>query len=86
AEFTGGTMSGNAGCNTFSGPYSIQGDVIKVDHLLVTEIACQEPIASVEKAYLEALNLADKVAILDNGKLQLWDSASKSTLDFIQAN
>ena len=83
AAFAAGTMSGNAGCNTFNGPYTITGQDIALGPLMSTKMACQEPIASVENAYLAALNVVDKVAILDNGKLQLWDSEGKTTLAFV---
>jgi hypothetical protein len=49
-------------------------------------MACAEPMQTVENAYLAALAVIDKVAILDNGKLQLWDSQGKTTLAFIKAS
>jgi len=39
-----------------------------------------------ETTYLAALDVVDKVAILDDGKLQLWDSAGKTTLAFIKGS
>jgi heat shock protein HslJ len=86
AAFADGTMSGNAGCNTFSAPYSIEGDNFTVGPAASTKMACEEPIASVEAAYLAALAVVDKVAILEDGKLQLWDSGGKTTLAFVEAN
>lgn len=86
AEFKDGTLTGNAGCNTFSASYTIEGDVITLGPAASTKMACEEPIASVENAYLAALSVIDKVAILENGKLQLWDSEGKTTLAFLQAN
>jgi heat shock protein HslJ len=85
AEFKGGVMSGNAGCNTFSAPYTIEGDAITLGPAAGTKMACAEPIASVENAYLAALGVVDKVAILEDGKLQLWDSGGKTTLQFVKA-
>ena len=85
AEFNAGTMSGNAGCNTFTAPYSIDGDSFTVGPAASTKMACEEPIATVEAAYLAALAVVDKVAILDDGKLQLWDSGGKTTLAFVKA-
>ena len=86
AAFADGTMSGNAGCNTFNAPYTIEGDTITLGPATSTKMACEEPMATVEAAYLAALAVVDKVAILDDGTLQLWDSAGKTTLQFIQAS
>jgi heat shock protein HslJ len=86
AEFKDGMMTGNAGCNTFSATYAIQGDSITLGPVVSTKMACAEPMQTVENAYLAALAVIDKVAILDNGKLQLWDSQGKTTLAFIKAS
>jgi len=86
ASFTADTMSGNAGCNTFNGGYTLTGQDLKLDPMASTMMACQEPIASVENAYLAALNVVDKAALLDNGNLQLWDSEGKTTLVFLKGN
>jgi heat shock protein HslJ len=86
AEFTADVMSGNAGCNTFNGGYSIDGDNLKLEPMASTLMLCQEPIASVENAYLAALGVVDKVAYLDNGNLQLWDSEGKTTLVFLKGS
>ncbi|HYO41968.1 MAG TPA: META domain-containing protein [Candidatus Limnocylindrales bacterium] len=86
AEFTADVMSGNAGCNTFSGGYVIDGDKLTLEPMSSTMKLCEEPIASVENAYLAALGVVDKVAYLDNGNLQLWDSEGKTTLMFLKGN
>jgi len=86
AAFDGGTMSGSAGCNTFSAPYTIEGDTISFGPAVSTKMACEEPMATVEGAYLLALSVVDRVAFLDDGKLQLWDSEGKTTLAFLKGN
>ncbi|HEX5828104.1 MAG TPA: META domain-containing protein [Candidatus Limnocylindrales bacterium] len=86
ASFEGGTMSGNAGCNTFTTSYEIDGDTITLGEIATTMMACEEPMASVEAAYLAALAVVDKVAFLEDGKLQLWDSGGKTTLAFLKGN
>jgi heat shock protein HslJ len=86
AKFDAGTISGNAGCNTFSAPYTIQGDSITFGPAVSTKIACESPMSDVENAYLQALSVSDKVAILDDGRLQLWDSEGKTTLAFIKGS
>jgi len=84
ASFTADTMNGNAGCNTFNGPYTLTGENLKVGPIISTKMACPEPGASVENAYLAALNVVDKAALLDNGNLQLWDTEGKTTLEFVK--
>ncbi len=86
AAFTADAMSGNAGCNTFDGPYTLEGDNLKLGPMVSTKLACQEPIASVENAYLAALAVVDKAALLDDGNLQLWDSEGKTTLVFLRGS
>jgi heat shock protein HslJ len=84
--FADGQVSGNAGCNTFSGSYTVTGDGIELGPLMSTKMACEEPMATVEGAFLAALDSVDKVAILDDGKLQLWDDGGKTTLAFLKGS
>ena len=84
--FEGGNLTGNAGCNTFSSTYTVTGDAIELGPIMSTKMACEEPMASVEGAYLAALESIDKVAILDDGKLQLWDDGGKTTLAFLKGS
>ncbi len=82
--FEGGNISGNAGCNTFNATYTITGDAVEIGPIMSTKMACEEPMSTVEGAYLAALDAVNKVAILDDGKLQLWDDGGKTTLAFIK--
>jgi heat shock protein HslJ len=84
--FEGGNLTGNAGCNTLSSTYTVTGDAIEIGPIMSTKMACEEPMASVEGAYLAALESIDKVAILDDGKLQLWDDGGKTTLAFLKGS
>ena len=59
AEFDGAQISGNSGCNTFSGPYTVSGQTIRIGPLASTEIACTDPaLQAQEQQYLAALGLA----------------------------
>jgi len=56
---TDGTVSGNATCNNFSGPYKIDGDKITIGPLASTMMACaSEELSAQEAAYLAALQSA----------------------------
>ena len=74
AEFTADTMSGRAGCNTFTAGYTLDGDNFTLTGISSTMMACEGPVATVETAYLQALAVLDKAALLDDGRLQLWDA------------
>lgn len=86
AEFTADTMSGRSGCNTFSAGYTLDGDSFTLTAISSTMMACEEPMASVETAYLAALAVLDKAALLDDGNLQLWDSGGKTTLIYVKGS
>lgn len=62
AEFgRDGTLSGNGGCNNYSGPYTVDGDKIKIGPLASTMMACTDPdgIMEQEAQYLSALQMAE---------------------------
>ena len=84
AEFTADTMSGRAGCNTFNAGYTLDGDNFTLTGISSTMMACEGPVATVETAYLQALAVLDKAAVLDDGRLQLWDAQGKTTLVYVQ--
>ena len=84
--FAGGNLTGNAGCNTFNASYTVSGDTIEIGPIMSTKMACEEPMATVEAAYLAALDSVNKVAILADGKLQLWDDGGKTTLAFLKGS
>jgi heat shock protein HslJ len=51
-----GTVSGFAGCNTFSGSYTTDGDRLVLGPLATTEMGCERPASAVEAEYLQALS------------------------------
>lgn len=53
-----GTVSGNGGCNSFSGTYTTDGRNITISPLVSTMMACQEDVMQQETAYLAALQSA----------------------------
>jgi heat shock protein HslJ len=84
--FADGTASGSGGCNTFTAPYTLEGDKLELGPLATTMIACEEPILSVETAYFAALDVVNRAAMLDSGELQLWDDTGKTTLAFVSGS
>jgi len=63
-----GTLSGNAGCNTYSGAYKVNGDQITIGPLASTMKACSEPAGVMEQEaqYLAALQSAATYQIEGN--------------------
>ena len=50
-----GTLSGNAGCNTYNGTYEVSGDSLTIGPLATTKKACEPDVNEQEANYLEAL-------------------------------
>jgi heat shock protein HslJ len=71
--FDDGEASGSAGCNSYFGPYTVQGtDGLAFHGLASTEMACLEPegIMEQETEYLQLLRAASRFAITD-GQLEI---------------
>jgi heat shock protein HslJ len=57
-------VSGHAGCNSFNGPYTVDGDAIEIGPLASTMAACpNEELQQQETDYLAALELATSFAV-----------------------
>lgn len=63
-----GQVSGNAGCNTFSGPYESADGTVKIGPLATTKKLCTEPegVDQQEQQYLAALEKATTYEIANN--------------------
>ena len=51
-----GTVSGFAGCNTYSGTYTIEGEALTFGPLATTKMGCPPPASEVEAAFLAAMS------------------------------
>jgi heat shock protein HslJ len=61
-----GKLTGNAGCNTYSGSYTVDGDKLDIGPVITTKKACAPDIMAQEAAYLRALEAATVFAIQAN--------------------
>lgn len=77
-----GTVTGSGGCNTFSGPYTVDGDAIEIGPLASTRKACEEAVMAQEAAYLQALDNATTYAITGDA-LELRDAAGALQAGFM---
>lgn len=58
-----GAISGNSGCNTYGGDYTVDGSTIAISQLISTMMACDDPIMEQERAYLTALGNATTIEL-----------------------
>lgn len=66
-----GTVSGNSGCNQFSGRYTVDGSTLRIDNLNATLMACDGGGGKLEQAVL---------GVLEGGALEFRIEADKLTL------
>lgn len=68
ANFVEGTVSGVAGCNSYSGSYTIDGDAITIGPLAATLMFCEQPEGAMEQEglYLRLLQEADAYRVSDD--------------------
>ena len=55
---TDATVSGNGGCNSFTGSFTTDGDTIAITGLATTMMACEPDVATLEQQYTAALEAA----------------------------
>jgi heat shock protein HslJ len=85
-HFEGGTVSGLGGCNSYTGPYKLDGSSLTIGPDLVqTQMACGEVQDAVEKAFLGLLTKTASYKI-DGDQLSLTDSGGKTLLPFVASD
>ena len=65
-----GQLSGSGGCNTYSAPYTVDGNRIKIGMAITTLMACEQPIMDQEAQYLAAIRTA-AVYKIEGSQLEL---------------
>ena len=58
-------VSGAAGCNTFDGPYTTNGNLAAIGPLATTRLACADDVATQETAFLAALKGVGRIESRD---------------------
>ena len=71
-----GSVSGSAGCNSYSAPYTLAGDTLKIGPAVVTRKLCETPagVMQQEAAFVQALENSTTVEAAPHG-ITLRDSA-----------
>ncbi len=71
-----GKVSGNATCNRFAGPVTLQGNIVKFGALAVTRMACAgEDLNQQEARFLKSLETAER-ATVTGGTLEIYSTGS----------
>ena len=81
AQFANGTVSGSAGCNRYSAPYTVDGNKIQIGLGMSTMMACPPPIMDQEAAYLANLQAAASYKIAGD-QLTLANAKGSTVLTF----
>lgn len=72
-------LSGKGGCNSFLGPYEVNGARVKFGPFAMTKMMCEPAIAEQEDAFLLALAKAATMEV-DGAFMYLRDSAGNPVL------
>jgi heat shock protein HslJ len=79
-----GQASGSTGCNSFSGPYTVDGNAIQIGPLSTTLMMCAEPHGSQEVAVLGALDRVRQFWVSADA-LELQDETGTTLLAYASA-
>lgn len=74
-----GMVNGNAGCNSYSGSYTVTGNSITISGFATTLKICGDPVMDLERSYLGILP-AMKVYKISGNELTLSDGVGTITL------
>jgi heat shock protein HslJ len=83
ATFAAGSISGYTGCNRYTASYTIDGSTIDIGEIATTSMACVDPLAGVEAAYLEALGLVNTF-VVSGDKLTMTGTGDTPSLTFVR--
>ena len=79
----GGRLSGNTGCNSFSGTYKASGSQLTLEPGAMTMMACAQPVMQQENEFIAALS-ATRAYTVKDGQLTLADGSGKELAVFAQ--
>jgi putative lipoprotein len=79
---TEGRISGNSGCNAFTGAGQLRDGAVKIGMLATTRMACPPAIMDQEGKFLAALGKAVRYEATSNGRLVLRDSSGAELVRF----
>ena len=66
------TVSGNAGCNSYGGNYTLEGETLTFGLFRKTEMYCDEPVMQIEKSFFTALSQTHRFSLDSKNKVLLF--------------
>lgn len=83
AVFDDGRVGGQAGCNSYGGPYSVSGQKLTVSDLAQTLMYCMEPAGLMEQesAFTHAFSQAASFSVTGD-RLEIQNAAGETILTF----
>jgi heat shock protein HslJ len=78
-SFEEGRVAAQAGCNTMSGSFTIDGDELQVEQLAQTQMACDQPLMDQDTWVAEFLD-GDPTITLDGDQLTLVEDGVTMSL------
>ena len=75
------TVSGSAGCNRFSGTYTLAGDRLSFSPIAATKMACAGYVMAQERVFLDAMREVESFAI-QGAQLTVFDGSGAMLLGF----
>lgn len=86
AAFAGGKVTGSAGCNNYTGTYTLDGDKLTIGDIAVAEgnkKTCDSPEGIMDQEAIYLANLAGSVRLVQTaGVLQLLNADDETSLAF----
>ncbi len=78
-----GSLSGSAGCNSYSGSFTAYDQTLRINPLSSSQVLCQSPegIMEQEGEFLSLMQRASKMSI-STGQLSIFDNAGNRILEF----
>lgn len=77
-----GTVNGSAGCNTYSGPYEVDGKKLSFGQpMAMTMMACEPAVMAQEVAYMKVLESVETYEIED-GALTMYDGDKNAVAEY----
>lgn len=78
----GGQLSGNVGCNSLGGAYTVRGSQITFEQIVSTMMACSEPLMQQEGAVFSMLSGTVTFKI-EGSTLAIYDKGGTNALRFV---
>ena len=75
-----GQLSGNTSCNAFSGSYSLTGEELTAGQMVVTMMACPEPLNELERRFLGILADTADISFNSEGLLVITGQNGESLI------